>query len=248
MELAAGTDLLLAEATYVDSVPSGNAGVLNSALEVGRQAHRAKAARLMLTHLMPGTDPEASRVAASRTFDDWIAVADARDDRRALAAHPIAERIDDDIGRDHGGDATIEDVDLETAAFGQGRRQVGVADRALDGRAVGDAPEAGDDLAVEADGLAAVDGFVVGAADEEGPKAPIRSGSVRRDERLAPDERTLSEPDERLRGRPRTGCRASSGRCRSSGSPSPSGGRRGLDSRWCRGRTRRRRCGAGPRR
>jgi len=49
--------------------------VLNSALEVGRQAHRAGAAHLMLTHLLPGTDPEASRAAASRSFDDWIAVA-----------------------------------------------------------------------------------------------------------------------------------------------------------------------------
>ena len=71
----AGTDLLLAEATYAEDVPSGNAGVLNSALEVGRQAHRAEAARLMLTHLLPGTDREASRAAASRSFGDWIAVA-----------------------------------------------------------------------------------------------------------------------------------------------------------------------------
>ncbi len=75
VELAAGTDLLLAEATYAESVPSGNAGVLNCALEVGRQALRARTARLMLTHLLPGTDPEASRAAASRSFDDWIAVA-----------------------------------------------------------------------------------------------------------------------------------------------------------------------------
>ena len=76
MELAAGTDLLLAEATYVESVPSGNTGALNSALEVGRQADRAKAARLMLTHLMPGTrSASASRAAASRSFEDWIAVA-----------------------------------------------------------------------------------------------------------------------------------------------------------------------------
>lgn len=75
VELAAGTDLLLAEASYVEDVPSGNAGVLNSALEVGRQARRAGAARLMLTHLMPGTDREASRAAASHSFDDWIAVA-----------------------------------------------------------------------------------------------------------------------------------------------------------------------------
>jgi ribonuclease BN (tRNA processing enzyme) len=77
VELAGGTDLLLAEATYNDSVPSGNARVLNSAAEVGRQAHRARTARLMLTHLLPGTHPEASIAAASRSFDDWIAVATA---------------------------------------------------------------------------------------------------------------------------------------------------------------------------
>jgi ribonuclease BN (tRNA processing enzyme) len=75
VDLAAGTDLLLAEATYVDSVPPGNATVLNSALEVGRQAHRARAARLMLTHLMPGTAPEASQAVARRSFHEWIAVA-----------------------------------------------------------------------------------------------------------------------------------------------------------------------------
>ena len=49
--------------------------MLNCALVVGHQARWAGAARLMLTHLMPGTDPEASRAAASRYFDDWIAVA-----------------------------------------------------------------------------------------------------------------------------------------------------------------------------
>ena len=74
VELATGTDLLLAEATYAESVPSGNAGVLNCALEVGRQAHRARAARLMLTHLMPGTDAEASLAAASR-FSSTIGIA-----------------------------------------------------------------------------------------------------------------------------------------------------------------------------
>ena len=75
VDLATDTDLLLAEATYVESVPSGNVGALNCALEVGRQAVRARVARLMLTHLMPGTDPEASRAAASRAFDGWIEVA-----------------------------------------------------------------------------------------------------------------------------------------------------------------------------
>ena len=75
VELADGTGLLLAEATYAESVPSGNAGVLNCALEVGRQALRARAARLVLTHLLPGTDPDASRIAASRSFDGPISVA-----------------------------------------------------------------------------------------------------------------------------------------------------------------------------
>jgi ribonuclease BN (tRNA processing enzyme) len=75
VDLADGTDLLLAEATYIDSVPPGNATALNCALEVGRQASRAHAARLVLTHLLPGTDPEASRAAASRSYSDWIRVA-----------------------------------------------------------------------------------------------------------------------------------------------------------------------------
>jgi len=73
--LASGTDLLLAEATYVDRVPSDSVGTLNSALEVGGQAHRAGASRLLLTHLHPGTDPDASIDAARRSFREWIGVA-----------------------------------------------------------------------------------------------------------------------------------------------------------------------------
>ena len=75
IELAGGTDLLLAEATYVDRVPDDSLGNLNSALEVGRQASRAGAQRLLLTHLQPGTDAEASRDAARRSFEYWIGVA-----------------------------------------------------------------------------------------------------------------------------------------------------------------------------
>jgi ribonuclease BN (tRNA processing enzyme) len=75
VELADRTSILLAEATYVETVPSGNIGALNSAADVGRQARRANAARLVLTHLMPGTDPDASRAAAARSFQDWIGVA-----------------------------------------------------------------------------------------------------------------------------------------------------------------------------
>jgi hypothetical protein len=47
----------------------------NSALEVGRQASRAGASRLVLTHLLPGTDPDASRAAAGRSSGEWIEVA-----------------------------------------------------------------------------------------------------------------------------------------------------------------------------
>jgi ribonuclease BN (tRNA processing enzyme) len=50
-------------------------GALNSAREVGRQADRAKAERLMLTHLMPGTDRGASRAAAARAYAGSIDVA-----------------------------------------------------------------------------------------------------------------------------------------------------------------------------
>ncbi len=75
VDLAEATDLLLAEATYVDAVPPATTGSLNSALEVGRQAARARVERLMLTHLMPGTDPAASRAAAARGYRGPIDVA-----------------------------------------------------------------------------------------------------------------------------------------------------------------------------
>ncbi|HYH91896.1 MAG TPA: MBL fold metallo-hydrolase [Candidatus Saccharimonadales bacterium] len=75
VELARGTDLLLAEATYVEAVPPASLGNLDCAANVGRQAHRASAERLMLTHLWPGTDPNASLAAARRGFAARIDVA-----------------------------------------------------------------------------------------------------------------------------------------------------------------------------
>ena len=75
VELAQGSDLLLAEATYAERVPDDSAAYLNSALEVGRQATRATVDRLVLTHLQPGTDPVAARDAARRSFDRRIEVA-----------------------------------------------------------------------------------------------------------------------------------------------------------------------------
>lgn len=56
-------------------VPADPLGTLNSAAEVGRQARGAGAARLLLTHLQPGADPDASAGAAMRTFQEWIGVA-----------------------------------------------------------------------------------------------------------------------------------------------------------------------------
>jgi len=76
VELASSTDLMLAEATFVDDVPGHSAGYLSSARIAGEQATQAGVERLILTHLMPGTDPaEAMRAARSR-YHGWLATAD----------------------------------------------------------------------------------------------------------------------------------------------------------------------------
>jgi ribonuclease BN (tRNA processing enzyme) len=63
--LARDADLLLAEASYVDDVPADSRAHLTSARDAGRQAATAGVGRLLLTHLMPGTDPAAARAAAA---------------------------------------------------------------------------------------------------------------------------------------------------------------------------------------
>ena len=75
VRLAAGVDLLLAEATFVDEVPEETAGALSSAVDAGRQASAAGVKRLVLTHLTPGTDPAESKAAAGREFAGPIDVA-----------------------------------------------------------------------------------------------------------------------------------------------------------------------------
>jgi ribonuclease BN (tRNA processing enzyme) len=74
-ELARGADLLVAEASYVDRVPEDSQGYLSSARQAGRDAARADAGQLMLTHLMPGTDHQAARAAASAGYDGAVSVA-----------------------------------------------------------------------------------------------------------------------------------------------------------------------------
>jgi ribonuclease BN (tRNA processing enzyme) len=73
--LARGADLLLAEATYTDSVPPAARACLSSASQAGRQAEQAGVAHLALTHLWPGTSRDAARTAAAAGYHGQISVA-----------------------------------------------------------------------------------------------------------------------------------------------------------------------------
>jgi ribonuclease BN (tRNA processing enzyme) len=74
--LAMDAGLLIAEATYPCEVPRGDARFLTSAQQAGRQAAQAGVARLLLTHLWPGTDPGFALDAASQAFPGPIAIAE----------------------------------------------------------------------------------------------------------------------------------------------------------------------------
>ncbi|MER5428339.1 MBL fold metallo-hydrolase [Streptomyces sp. NPDC002588] len=73
--LARDADLFLSEATYVHRVPTADAASLLTARLAGEYARQAGAARLMLTHLWPGTDPDLAREAAADVFTSPVAVA-----------------------------------------------------------------------------------------------------------------------------------------------------------------------------
>lgn len=74
-ELADGAGLLVAEASYIDRVPEDSRQYLSSARQAGGEAARASAGRLLLTHLMPGTDHGAARAAASAEYGGPVDVA-----------------------------------------------------------------------------------------------------------------------------------------------------------------------------
>ncbi|MEV1018436.1 MBL fold metallo-hydrolase [Micromonospora sp. NPDC049801] len=74
-ELARDADLLIADATYVDEIPDRQVGFLSSAAEVGRHASTARARAVLLTHLWPGTDPEAAIAATRQAYAGPVAVA-----------------------------------------------------------------------------------------------------------------------------------------------------------------------------
>ena len=74
--LAREADVLLAEATFPDHMPSAHdARFLSTARQAGQNAARADARRLVLTHLWPGTDASAARAAAHRVFSADLSVA-----------------------------------------------------------------------------------------------------------------------------------------------------------------------------
>ena len=75
IDLARGSDIFLAEASYIDQVPQDERAFLSSARQAGQQAAAADAGRLMLTHLFPGTSPQAARAAAAAGYDGEISVA-----------------------------------------------------------------------------------------------------------------------------------------------------------------------------
>ena len=75
VELARDADVLLAEASFVDTVPERQRGGLNTAVGVGRQAAAAGVRRLVLTHLFPTTDLVAARGAAGAVYSGPVDVA-----------------------------------------------------------------------------------------------------------------------------------------------------------------------------
>jgi ribonuclease BN (tRNA processing enzyme) len=74
-DLARDADIFLAEASYPDAVPDDSARYLSSAAQAGATAAHAGAKSLVLTHLMPGTDPAAAIAAAAPHYQGEISVA-----------------------------------------------------------------------------------------------------------------------------------------------------------------------------
>ena len=68
VDLAGGADLLLAEASYAEDVPSDLRGSLSSAVDAARQATAAGVRSLLLTHFLPGMDRRLARRAARALF------------------------------------------------------------------------------------------------------------------------------------------------------------------------------------
>jgi ribonuclease BN (tRNA processing enzyme) len=71
-----GADLVLSEASFQDgNGPIGGDAIHLSARQAGERARAAQARRLMLTHLWPGLDPNASVVEGSEAFGREVLLA-----------------------------------------------------------------------------------------------------------------------------------------------------------------------------
>jgi ribonuclease BN (tRNA processing enzyme) len=73
--LARDADLFVAEASYPERVPGDSVQYLSSARQAGQTAAAAGARRLLLTHLLPGTDPDAAIAAARAGYDGDVSLA-----------------------------------------------------------------------------------------------------------------------------------------------------------------------------
>ena len=75
VDLARDATVLLAEASHLEQVPADMVGMLSTAHEAGVHAARAGVGRLVLTHLLPGTDPVEARRCAEVTYKGPVDVA-----------------------------------------------------------------------------------------------------------------------------------------------------------------------------
>lgn len=75
LDLARGSDVFLAEASFPEQVPAESASTLSSAVQAGENAARAEVKHLVLTHLLPGTSPARAVEAARRAYGGTMTVA-----------------------------------------------------------------------------------------------------------------------------------------------------------------------------
>jgi ribonuclease BN (tRNA processing enzyme) len=74
-KLAEGAGTLIADASFVEHVPPGSAEYLSSAAQAGTYAAAAGVGRLVLTHVLPGSDETKAVRAARRAFDGDVVLA-----------------------------------------------------------------------------------------------------------------------------------------------------------------------------
>ncbi len=75
VRLAEGADVFLAEASYPERVPTDSERYQSTAAQAGLDAARAGVGRLVLTHLLPGTDPVRAEGVARTAYDGEVEIA-----------------------------------------------------------------------------------------------------------------------------------------------------------------------------